>query len=126
MKLLFTLLIFLCSLGSFAQNKVSKLPTGTYQTYFYGFNYSLNKWLRGDIILLSSDTYKMSAEKAIGRYKFAPGERRVYFFSGPLRNVYAKIALSSHQPAIVLPKKENIAQNIKLAVSDVWAYYKTK
>ena len=127
MKFLFTSVLFFCFISfSSAQKKVSHLPIGTYQTYFYGYNYSLNKWLRGDIILLSEGTYKMSNEKEAGNYKFDKENQRVYFLSGPLKNVFAKTAISSNQPAIVLPKKENKAQKIELAVSDIWAYYKKK
>lgn len=119
------LLSFLLFHTTYAQKqKVANLPTGTYQTYFYGWDYQLNKWLRGDIILLTSTTYKLSDEKEIGRYRFDANQQRVYFLSGPLKNVFAKTALSSNKPAIVLPKKENKAQKTELAVSDVWAYLK--
>ncbi len=125
MKFLFTtFLVFSFINFSIAQTKVSKLPEGTYQTYFYGYNYSLNKWLRGDIILLPGNTYKMSNEKVTGKYRFDEAKQRLYFLSGPLKNVYATTRISSHQPAIVLPRKENKEQNIDLAVSDIWAYYK--
>ena len=106
--------------------KVSNLPVGTYQNYFYGWDYQLNKWLRGDIVLLSANTYKLSDEKEVGQYKFDVANQRVHFSSGPLKNVFAKTSTSSNKPAIVLPKKENKAQKIELAVSDVWAYFKKK
>jgi len=68
----------------------------------------------------------MSNEKETGKYKFDLEKQRVYFLSGPLKNVYAKTALSSHQPAIVLPRKENTELHNKLAISDIWSYFKKK
>lgn len=124
MKTLALIALFVViSLSSQAQ-KVTKLPVGTYQTYFYGWDYQLNKWLRGDIILLSATTYKLSDEKEVGKFNFDAARQRVYFLSGPLKNVFAKTAVSSKKPAIVLPKKENKEQKIELAVSDVWGYLK--
>ena len=125
MKILFIALFgFLFCQPTNAQKKVQSLPTGTYETYFYGFDYNLNKWLRGDIILLKGNKYRLSEENTIGEYQFDAQKQRVYFLSGPLKNVFATTAISSKLPAIVLPKKENKAKKIELAVSDVWAYYK--
>lgn len=125
MKILFLALsAFLFFQPINAQKKVESLPTGTYETYFYGFDYNLNKWLRGDIILLKGNNYRLSEENEIGKYQFDAGKQRVYFLSGPLKNVFATTTLSSKLPAIVLPKKENKAQKVELAVSDIWAYYK--
>lgn len=124
MKHVFFIVSFLFIFSvSFSQSQVKDLPKGTYETYFYGFG-GLTKWLRGDLILLSGTTYKLSDEKEVGNFRFDPVKQRVYFLSGPLKNVFAKTTTSSKKPAIILPIKEN--ERFKLAVSDIYAYYKAK
>ena len=90
MKIAILSLIFFLAFQGITAQKVSNLPVGTYQTYFYGFNYTSNKWLRGDIVLLSESDYKMSKEKETGKYKFDPEQQRVYFLSGPLKKCLRK------------------------------------
>lgn len=95
------------------------VPTGTYETYFFGYNYSLEKWLGGDIEILPGGAYRFQNEN--GTFRQSGGD--VIWDSGPLKGVVARYKLDSGgKPAIVIPRAENEARGNKMAVSDIWAY----
>lgn len=99
------------------------IPSGTYETYFYGTNAALNKWLAGDIIVQAGGRYRFQGE--VGAYGYDAASKRIVFRSGPLQGAFARLAQSSGRAAIVLPKKENEAAGRDLQiVSDIWGYLK--
>ena len=114
----------LCSLlilgfGASAQNKtVNQLPVGKYETIVKSTH---DKWDRGDIILLDDHQYKLSINAEVGEYKFSPIAQRLFFTSGPLKNLFAKTSLSNDSPAIVLPAAENTQAGVR---SEIWCYLK--
>ncbi len=120
MKLILLAAIFALT-AVFAQNNSNNLPIGKYETRL---NQSNNKWSEGDIILLDGSRYKMSTNEEIGEYKFSATAQRVFFVSGPLKAAFAKTILDTGKPTIVLPLAENEQQGLKLASTDVFAYFK--
>ncbi len=115
--LLFTL--FLIS-GILVKAQVPDLPQGKYVS---ADKKNKNTWDRGDIILLNDNTYKLSTADDKGEYRFSATAQRIFFTSGPLKDVFAKILISNNAPAIVLPVAENAQTGIKLT-NEVWCYYK--
>lgn len=104
-----------------AQNKeVSKLLPGKYETFN---REKQSKWDRGDIMLIDENTYKISTNKEVGEYKFSVTAQRIFFISGPLKNVYAKTFLNNNAPVIILPVSENEQHGLKLS-TEIWCYYK--
>jgi hypothetical protein len=103
-----------------AQNQVNTLPPGKYETVIKN---NEDKWERGDIILLDDNRYKVSASTETGEYRFSVTAQRVFFTSGPLRNIYAKTSLNNNTPTIVLPVAENEQLGLKLP-SEIRGYYK--
>lgn len=100
--------------------QVNNLPPGKYETQVRN---SQNKWERGDIILLDENRYRISSSNEIGEYRFSATAQRVFFTSGPLKNIYAKTSLTNNAPAIVLPVSENQQQGTRLP-ADVWGLYR--
>lgn len=97
------------------------MPSGVYETYFFGFNYTLEKWLGGDIEIHPGGRYVFQDEA--GRYTLDGETDRVIWQDGPLEGTYARYQLDGDgKPAIVLPREENEAADRELAVSDIWAY----
>ena len=115
--LLLSFVFIACTQVSKAQ--VSSLPPGKYETAIQ----SQDKWERGDIILLEDNKYKVSTSDETGEYRFSVTAQRLFFTSGPLRNVYAKTAMNNNTPTIVLPVAENEQLGLKLT-SEIRGYYK--
>ena len=104
-----------------AQNAtVNTLPEGKYETVIKS---NQDKWEKGDIILLNDQQYKTSKGNETGIYKFSVTAQRVFFTTGPLKNLFAKTYMSNGKPAIVFPVSENEQVGIKLP-SEIWGYYK--
>ena len=86
-------LLSLCCLFSVlfcsGQNgQVNNLPAGKYETVVKS---SQIKWERGDIILLDENKYKISTSNEVGEYRFSVAAQRIFFTSGPLKNMFAKV-----------------------------------
>ena len=120
MKLILIAAIFAMT-TVFAQSNNNNLPIGKYETLL---NQSKNKWSQGDIILLDANHYKITTNEEVGEYKFSATAQRVFFVSGPLKAAFAKTILTTNKPTIVLPLAENEQQGLKLATTDVFAYFK--
>ena len=119
MKLfLLSAILFFCAQTLDAQ--VQSLPAGKYETVTKN---NQSKWERGDIILLEGNKYKVSTSDEVGEYKFSSAAQRIFFVSGPLKNLYAKTSENNDTPAIVLPVSENEQMGVKLS-SEVWCYLK--
>jgi hypothetical protein len=104
-----------------AQNgQVNTLPRGTYETVIRG---NQNKWDRGDIILIDETRYRISSSNETGEYRFSATAQRVFFTSGPLKNLFAKTSMNNNTPAIVLPVAENQQQGMRLP-ADVWGLFR--
>ena len=116
--LLSTLLFFVLSVH--AQNGVQSLPTGKYETII---KTSASKWDRGDIILLDGNKYKISTSDETGDYRFSSAAQRIFFTSGPLKNLFAKTSMDNNSPVIVLPVEENDPVGFKLS-AEIWCYYR--
>jgi len=99
---------------------VNALPAGKYETITKDNN---NKWERGDIILLDDNKYKISTSEEVGEYKFSVTTQRIFFTTGPLKLVFAKISAEPNGPAIVIPKMENEQKGVRIASADVWGVY---
>jgi hypothetical protein len=102
-------LLSLCCLFSVlfcsGQNgQVNNLPAGKYETVVKS---SQIKWERGDIILLDENKYKISTSNEVGEYRFSVAAQRIFFTSGPLKNMFAKASASNNTPSIILPAAEN-------------------
>ena len=93
--------VVLCKAQS---NQVDNLPTGKYETVVKS---SQHKWERGDIILMGDNKYKVSTSDEVGEYRFSVASQRIFFTSGPLKNLFAKASNSNQAPIIVLPAAEN-------------------
>ena len=104
-----------------AQKNTSSLPIGKYETVL---KQSQSKWNQGDIILVDGNHYKITSSDEVGEYKFSATAQRIFFVSGPLKTAFAKTILDSGKPTIVLPAAENEKQGLKLATTDVFAYFK--
>ena len=116
-------LLFIAFLISFtaviAQEKnVSQLPSGKYETVV---KQNQHKWERGDIVLIDESRYSISTSNEIGEYKFSPVAQRIFFTSGPLKNVFAKTSVHDAAPVIVLPAAENTQSGLR---TEVWCYLK--
>lgn len=98
----------------------AELPAGTYEPYFTGHGGTLEYWLGGDLRLEPGNRYEFQNEA--GRYGWDEASGRVVFTGGPLDGVHAMRKESDGRPAIVIPRKENRAMGIELAVSDPWFY----
>lgn len=120
MKVFLLSAILFLSLHLKAQKQVQWLPAGKYETII---NNNKSKWEQGDIILMDENKYKLSTGNETGAYRFSTVAQRVFFISGPLKNMYAKTSLRNNWPAIVLPVAENEQNDLKLS-SEVWCYYK--
>ena len=118
--LLSTLLLLVLATSIHAQNQVQTLPTGKYETVLKNKD---SKWERGDIILLDGNKYKLSSNDETGEYRFSTAAQRIFFTSGPLKNVFAKTSMNNDAPVIVLPVEENDAAAFKMT-TDVWCYYR--
>jgi hypothetical protein len=94
---------------------------GKYETYL---KQTQNKWTTGDIILLSSNQYKVSSGNEVGEYRFSASAQRIFFVSGPLKTVFAKTELNGDKPAIILPFLENEQQGLKMISADVVGYHR--
>lgn len=108
---------------SFAQAQsvpVNNLPAGKYETVL---NSSHGKWEKGDIILIDDKHYKVSTNEEVGEYRFSITAQRIFFISGPLKTVFAKISANANDPAIVIPRAENEQKGLRLAEDDVWGVY---
>lgn len=112
---------FFAMTALFAQNNNTNLPIGKYETLL---SQSKNKWSQGDILLLDANHYKITTNEEVGEYKFSATAQRVFFVSGPLKAAFAKTILTTNKPTIVLPLAENEQQGLKLATTDVFAYFK--
>ena len=99
-------------------SNINSLPAGKYETVVKS---NQNKWERGDIILLDEHTYKISTGTETGDYKFSVAAQRVFFTSGPLKNLFAKTSFNNQTPVIVLPVAENTQAGLS---SEVWCYFK--
>lgn len=109
----------------FAQlETVAELPIGVYFTYLSADDIKLNRWERGNVVLLDDSRYKLSTEEETGKYKFSATAQRVFFLTGPLQGVFAKSIISANKPAIILPGKENEKLHSKFFSTDVMACYK--
>jgi len=120
MKLTLLLSIFAISVV-LAQKNTNTLPIGKYETILKP---SQSKWNQGDIILVDANHYKITSSDEVGEYKFSATAQRVFFVSGPLKSAFAKTILNTNKPTIVLPAAENEQQGLKLATTDVFAYFK--
>ena len=120
MKLILLLSIFALS-AVLAQKNTNTLPIGKYETIL---KQSQSKWEQGDIILVDANHYKITSSDEVGEYKFSVTAQRVFFVSGPLKTAFAKTILNTNKPTIVLPAAENEQQGLKLATTDVFAYFK--
>ncbi len=117
----FILFLFFCFTIQFCHAQISNitsLPAGKYEAIIKS---NQNKWERGDIILLDDNTYKISTSNETGAYKFSVAAQRVFFTSGPLKNLFAKTSTTSQTPVIVLPVAENTQTGLS---SEVWCYLK--
>jgi hypothetical protein len=119
MKLILPLLLFAVSFSVKAQN--NNLPTGRYETIL---KQGQSKWSEGDIILVDASHYKISSSEEVGEYKYSATAQRIIFISGPLKTVYARTAVNTNKPTIILPLAENEQQGVKLVTADVIAYLK--
>ena len=120
MKLTLLLSIFAISVV-IAQKNTSDLPFGKYETIL---KQSQSKWNQGDIILIDANQYKITSSEEVGEYKFSATAQRIFFVSGPLKTAFAKTILTTGKATIVLPVVENEQQGLKLAPTDVFAYFK--
>jgi hypothetical protein len=121
MKLTLLLSIFAISAVLAQKNTKTNLPIGKYETIL---KQSQSKWNQGDIILVDANHYKITSSDEVGEYKFSATAQRVFFVSGPLKTAFAKTILNTDKPTIVLPAAENEQQGLKLATTDVFAYFK--
>src|SRR5438045_1098816 len=96
--------MFLMTLCNAQNNQVNNLPQGKYETVVKN---SQNKWERGDIILMDDNKYKVSTSDEVGEYRFSVASQRIFFTSGPLKNLFAKALSRDDKPGIVLPAAEN-------------------
>ena len=102
-----------------AQNsQVNNLPQGKYETVIKN---SHNKWEKGDIILMVDNKYKVSTSDEVGEYRFSVAAQRIFFTSGPLKNLFAKATSNNDKPGIVLPVAENSQAGL---ISEVVCYFK--
>jgi hypothetical protein len=120
MKLILLLSIFAISVV-LAQKNNDTLPIGKYETVL---KQSQSKWNQGDIILVDANHYKITSSDELGEYKFSATAQRIFFVSGPLKAAFAKTILDTTKPTIILPVAENEQQGLKLAATDVFAYFK--
>lgn len=120
MKVFILSAIFLLAISTHAQSQVQSLPTGKYETVI---KKNERKWDRGDIILLDGNKYKLSSNDETGDYRFSSAAQRVFFTSGPLKNLFAKTSMNNNDPVIVVPVEENDPAAFKLT-AEVWCYYK--
>ena len=120
MKVFILSATLLLALSSHAQNQVQSLPTGKYETVM---KTNERKWDRGDIILLDANKYKLSTNDEIGEYRFSSAAQRVFFTSGPLKNLYAKTSMNNNDPVIVVPVEENDPATFKLT-AEIWCYFR--
>ena len=102
--LLFLLSVFVAGLGHAQNNQVNSLPSGKYETVVKSTKI---KWDRGDIILLDDNKYRVSTSNEIGEYRFSVAAQRIFFTSGPLKNLFARASNANDAPSIVLPAAEN-------------------
>ena len=101
------------------------IPAGVYETYFFGYDFALSKWLAGDITIGTGGSYQF--QNKTGRCYRDPASGRVVWESGPLKGVYALYRPEKDgNPCIVIPKKENKAAGRELAATDISAYRKRK
>ena len=103
-----------------AQKPVQWLPAGKYETVIKN---DKSKWEHGDIVLMDGNKYKLSTGDETGTYRFSAVAQRIFFISGPLKNLFAKTSLNKDLPAIVLPVAENEQTGFKLS-AEVWYCYK--
>ena len=111
-------LVFLATICNAQDNPVSNLPQGKYETVVKS---SHNKWERGDIILMVDNKYKVSTSDEVGEYRFSVASQRIFFTSGPLKNLFAKATVANDRTSIVLPAAENAQAGLN---SEVVCYFK--
>jgi hypothetical protein len=122
MKRILLLSFSLASLCGLSQSSsVTSLPMGKYETFL---KQSQNKWVTGDIILLSQNQYKVSSTNEVGEYRFSASAQRVFFVTGPLKAVFAKTGLTEDKPSILLPFLENEQQGLKMISADIVGYHR--
>ena len=68
--------VFLMTLCKAQNSQVSNLPQGKYETVVKS---NLNKWERGDIILMDDNKYKVSTSDEVGEYRFSIASQRIFF-----------------------------------------------
>ena len=105
--------VFLVTLCKAQNNQVNNLPQGKYETVVKN---SQNKWDRGDLILMVDNKYKMSTSDEVGEYRFSVAAQRIFFTSGPLKNLFAKATANDDKPSIVLPVAENAQAGLRSEV----------
>jgi hypothetical protein len=120
MKVFLLSIILLLALNSYSQSQVQTLPTGKYETVLKS---NTSKWDRGDVVLLDGNKYKLSSTDEIGDYRFSSAAQRIFFTSGPLKNLFGKTSLNNNAPVIVLPVDENDPAAFKLT-AEIWCYYR--
>jgi hypothetical protein len=111
-------LLFSAALCKAQNSQVDNLPTGKYETVVKN---SQHKWDRGDIILMGDNKYKVSTSDEVGEYRFSVASQRIFFTSGPLKNLFAKASSMNDAPSIVLPAAENAQAGLN---SEVVCYLK--
>lgn len=102
-------------------SQVNALPQGRYETVIKS---SVNKWEKGDIILLDENNYKISSDSDMGQYRFSITAQRIFFTSGPLKGIYAKVIRNNNAPVIIIPLVENQQIGMKPATADIMGYHK--
>ena len=114
MKLFLLISAFVFTSHNLHSQQVSSLPPGRYETKIQEFN-----WEKGDIELLDGNNYKISTSGEIGEYRLSVAAQRIFFTSGPLKGVYAKVQLMNNSPGILIPMNENQQLGFKLAPGDI-------
>jgi hypothetical protein len=116
--LLSILLVFSLLLCRAQESGVSHLPAGKYETVVKSND---DKWERGDIFILDGNRYRISTSDEVGEYKFSMTAQRVFFTSGPLKNLFAKTSMKDNTPVIVLPAAENVQAGVR---NEIWCYHR--
>ena len=98
----------------------AEVTVGTYETYFYGDDFNLQKYLVGDIDILPGGRYRFL--KKTGTYSLTGGE--VTWHDGPLQGVVTHYKTTGRKkPALVIPRAENRVRGVDMTVTaDIWGY----
>lgn len=94
--------------------------TGTYETYFYGRDYNLQKYLVSDIEIMPAGRYRFDNKE--GTYTLNGDS--VIWNDGPLQGVVTVYKTKGRKkPALVIPRAQNRARGVDMATtSDIWGY----